>query len=307
MGRITINDVAKLARVSKSTVSNVINQRDFVSEKTREKVEAAIGKLNYIPNRFAQNLGRSTSGLIGFMYPDHGSDTVLSLLRGAHAESSKNNKSIVVFETNFDIEKEKKVFELLNQGVLDGLLIVSCSTSYMIIENMNKDNNIVFFQDTKSLKVSSVIFDIQRLLLSLTPYIEEKNKSFGVIIGKHILKKYMIDSYLKVTKDNLKKYVITDCSSYEEGYQAGLKFLKSKFPPEIIWADGIENGAGLKKAYLDKGCTPPEIISMGNSSLGKYAELITIDTKTIEAGKKAYLLIGKPIEHVLIQVEFNRH
>ncbi|ENL3132606.1 LacI family DNA-binding transcriptional regulator, partial [Pantoea agglomerans] len=54
MKPVTLYDVAEYAGVSYQTVSRVVNQASHVSAKTREKVEAAMAQLNYIPNRVAQ-------------------------------------------------------------------------------------------------------------------------------------------------------------------------------------------------------------------------------------------------------------
>ncbi|HBX4335622.1 TPA: DNA-binding transcriptional repressor LacI, partial [Klebsiella pneumoniae] len=65
MKPVTLYDVAEYAGVSYQTVSRVVNQASHVSAKTREKVEAAMAQLNYIPNRVAQQLAGKQSLLIG--------------------------------------------------------------------------------------------------------------------------------------------------------------------------------------------------------------------------------------------------
>nr|AGI38100.1 LhGR-I [Cloning vector pSOL9LHGRC] len=65
MKPVTLYDVAEYAGVSHQTVSRVVNQASHVSAKTREKVEAAMAELNYIPNRVAQQLAGKQSLLIG--------------------------------------------------------------------------------------------------------------------------------------------------------------------------------------------------------------------------------------------------
>ncbi len=70
---VSIQEVARLAKVSISTVSRVLNRRDLVSEKTRTRVESAIRKLNYRPNAFARGLMLRKSEIIGLVLPDmHG-------------------------------------------------------------------------------------------------------------------------------------------------------------------------------------------------------------------------------------------
>ncbi|WP_432993803.1 LacI family DNA-binding transcriptional regulator [Dactylosporangium sp. CA-233914] len=62
----TVEDVAREAGVSRQTVSNVLNAPERVRPETRERVEAAIAKLGYRPNRLAQGLRASTSRMIGY-------------------------------------------------------------------------------------------------------------------------------------------------------------------------------------------------------------------------------------------------
>ena len=69
---VTIRDVAKLAGVSPMTVSRVINGSPKVTPETRERVEAAIAELRYVPNTLARGLTESRSGTIGMVVPDWG-------------------------------------------------------------------------------------------------------------------------------------------------------------------------------------------------------------------------------------------
>ena len=70
MPKATIDDVAELAGVSIKTVSRVVNQEPNVRDSTRARVEDAIAKLNYRPNRSARNLASQRSHLIGLIYDD---------------------------------------------------------------------------------------------------------------------------------------------------------------------------------------------------------------------------------------------
>ena len=70
MPKATINDVAKLAGVSIKTVSRVVNREPNVRDATREKVEDAIARLNYQPNKAARSLASHSSRLIGLIYDD---------------------------------------------------------------------------------------------------------------------------------------------------------------------------------------------------------------------------------------------
>ena len=75
----TISDIAKKAKVAKSTVSLVINNTGYVSEQTKEKVLAAIEELNYVPNSLARNLSLQKSGMVGVMVPDIANPFLINL------------------------------------------------------------------------------------------------------------------------------------------------------------------------------------------------------------------------------------
>src|SRR5690625_6986837 len=67
--KIKLDDVAKAANVSPTTVSRVINNRGYISEKTRKKVKDAMEKLNYYPNDIARSLYSKRTYFIGLILP----------------------------------------------------------------------------------------------------------------------------------------------------------------------------------------------------------------------------------------------
>ena len=80
----SIEDVAKLANVSISTVSRVINRRELVNEETCKRVEAAIRELQYRPNAFARGLMLRKSGIVGLVLPDLHGEFYSEIIRGAN-------------------------------------------------------------------------------------------------------------------------------------------------------------------------------------------------------------------------------
>lgn len=64
-----LDDVAKLANVSKTTVSRVLNKRGYLSQETIDKVYDAMAKLNYQPNTVARQLYNKKTQIIGLIFP----------------------------------------------------------------------------------------------------------------------------------------------------------------------------------------------------------------------------------------------
>lgn len=123
----SIKDVAEKAGVSKSTVSLVINNTGYVSKETKEKVEAAIKELNYIPSKLAQNFSRQHSGIIAIVVPDIMHPFFSTYIKHAEKElSSKGYMSMVCSVVGRE-ENEKKYIDMLNRKIVDGIIMAGHS------------------------------------------------------------------------------------------------------------------------------------------------------------------------------------
>jgi LacI family transcriptional regulator len=94
--RPSIADVARLADVSISTVSRVVNRSELVNQKTRARVEDAIRKLGYQPNAFARGLMLQRSQIIGLVLPDLHGEFYSEIIRGANTQARENGYSLIV-------------------------------------------------------------------------------------------------------------------------------------------------------------------------------------------------------------------
>lgn len=95
-GAVSIQDVAAAAEVSIATVSRVLNNPSLVAEKTSARVQAAIDKLGYVPNAFAQGLITKASRVLGIALPDIHGEFYSELLRGADAEARRLGYHLIV-------------------------------------------------------------------------------------------------------------------------------------------------------------------------------------------------------------------
>jgi LacI family gluconate utilization system Gnt-I transcriptional repressor len=123
MKRLTLKDVAAKADVSPITVSRVVNGADGVRANVREKVEAAISELGYIPNRSASVLASSKSNLIGVIIPSLSNVVFNDVLRGIYDIATPANYQVLLFNTHYSpIEEERAIRTLLGQSP-EGLII----------------------------------------------------------------------------------------------------------------------------------------------------------------------------------------
>jgi len=100
MKRATINDVAKRAGVSKTTVSHVINSTRFVEEDTKQRVLRVISEIGYYPNLMARSLTTNRTGIIGLIVSDATNSFFGDVLRGVEDVLQPKNYSIVLCNTD---------------------------------------------------------------------------------------------------------------------------------------------------------------------------------------------------------------
>ena len=119
----TIYDVAKIAGVSPSTVSRVMNSPEIVAEDTLQKVANAVKELSYIPNMIAANMPRKRTNYIGLIIPDITNIFFSNLVRGVQDVCEKHGYSVFVVNSDDSQEKEGRYLKLLYSRRVDGVIL----------------------------------------------------------------------------------------------------------------------------------------------------------------------------------------
>ncbi|MEW5323576.1 LacI family DNA-binding transcriptional regulator [Geobacillus thermoleovorans] len=124
MKKVTMADVAKLANVSKSTVSQYLNKRyEYMSEETRKRIAQAIEELGYQPNVIARSLKQKTTATIGVIVFNMLHMLTTQVLHAIEEECQKRGFQVIVCNSGDDPEKEKKYVEMLLAKQVDGLIV----------------------------------------------------------------------------------------------------------------------------------------------------------------------------------------
>ena len=121
----TILDVARLAGVSKSTASKALNNQNYVSEETRQRVFDAARKLNFSPNQVAQSLKRKRTFTIGLITDDLEGLFTTSMLRGVEEAVSSKHFNVILCNSFGDAAREKAHLEMLLTRQIDGIILLS--------------------------------------------------------------------------------------------------------------------------------------------------------------------------------------
>lgn len=120
----TIHDVAKLAGVAPITVSRVINNSGYINNKTREKVEAAIAKLGYVPNVLARSLKSKRTNTLALVVTDITNPFFTIIARGVEDTAGNAGFNVIFCNTDENQEKEDNYVQVILQKQVDGVLLV---------------------------------------------------------------------------------------------------------------------------------------------------------------------------------------
>ncbi len=121
---VTIRDVARQCGVAPMTVSRVVNDSGYVAREVRERVEAAIAELGYVPNRVARSLRSRRTHTLALVLSDITNPFFTTVARGVEDAASAAGYMVVFCNTDERPDEEQRYVKLVLQQQVDGLLLV---------------------------------------------------------------------------------------------------------------------------------------------------------------------------------------
>ncbi len=185
MKTITIEDVAQHAKVSKSTVSQYLNKRyDYMSEKTKERIEETIQELGYHPNIVARSLKQKTTSTIGVIVANilHAYST--QVIRAIEDTCHEYDFHIIVCNADDNPEKEKKYIEMLRAKQVDGIIIFPTGGNVTLYQRMLDENYPIVFIDrlVPNIPISSFMLDNEKASkLAIDYFVSKGYERIGMI------------------------------------------------------------------------------------------------------------------------------
>ena len=125
----TMRDVARLARVSVTTVSTIVNGGGGVSPELTRRVEDAIATLNYHPNEVARSLKVNRTFTIGMVVPDVSNFFFNDVFQGVETKARGNGFSVVLCDSHDDPVQERDLLAMLVRRRVDGILLASAQSN----------------------------------------------------------------------------------------------------------------------------------------------------------------------------------
>lgn len=117
-----LSDVAKEAGCSVTTVSRVINNHGYLSQKTKDKVFAAMRKLNYQPNSLARSLQGKKMKLVGLIFPGITNPFFAELIQDIEGKLFQKGYKVILCNAGQDKDKEHEYLRMLQANQVDGII-----------------------------------------------------------------------------------------------------------------------------------------------------------------------------------------
>ncbi len=261
--KVTIQDIANIAGVSKSTVSRYLNG-GYVSKENIEKIAKVIKKTGYQTNFFAKRLKSKKSGLIGIIMPRIDSFTASKILKGIVEKVEREGYQPIILTSDLDKEKELNHINNLYLEGMDGIIVMSFAISDEHIKLINKLPIPVIFTGQERYGVNCITIDDYKAGNIMGKFVREQGHKNIVYMGVSEddeavgvnRKKGFLDAF---NNDFTINYVETDFSfrsAYENAYKAVL------FNPTIIVCATDNIAIGVNRYLMEKDIRVPENISV---------------------------------------------
>ena len=298
MAQPTIKDVAKLAGVSISTVSRVMNDSKPVSPEARKKVLDAINKLDFKPNQLARSLVMKKSNLIGVIVEDIGIEYMAQLIRGVEEIGHLYKYDIILSSTYGDDNALENAIEFLSTKQVEGIVVISEDISAEILVKL-RDNKIPFLlldklHDFK--KINTVKIDYEKEQYDLIKHLYEQgheNIAYVTLKNHNYLTDTKINGYEKFIKENNLKSIIieADGKNSDDGYNIGEEVI-SQAKSENVSAISFYNdqtAVGFISYCYDNNIKIPEdysVVGFGNFEISRVyrPKLTTVSIPNYDIG-----------------------
>ena len=305
-----IYDVARESQVSVFTVSAVSNGKKHVGKKLRERVEAAIRKLNYRPNLVARSLAKQRTHTIGMIVPDIANPFFPMVVRGAEDAAQKFGYNLLLCNSDDNLAKEEASVELLLSKRVDGILLTKAAEDFrpslmQMIKEVNIPFVLVMRTYPKLTKDAVITDDYQGAYDAVSHLARSGRRRIGLIGGP--LKVSNAIARWEGFRDALKAHrlpyrkelVIQGDYRIESGFRAGHALLSHR--PDGIYVANHLMTIGLLKAAEEMGLQCPEdfgLVSFDDYPwLGVFRpRLTTVELPKHQLGTEAAELLIRRIE-----------
>lgn len=271
--KITINDIARLAGVSKRTVSRVINQSPKVGELTKQKVEQIIAEYNYVPDKQARGLASSRSYLLGLVYDNPDALYIDEVQRGVLDICSQKGYELVVHPCRYKADDlNQNVMNFVRRSKLDGIIVLPPASEVDALGEELDERGVPYVrlvsghtEATDKFVMANdrhAVSEMARFIVSL------KHEKVAMITGplhyRSSRERYegFTETMASLGHPIDNNFILEGSNQYESGIELGRKLLTADNKPTAIFANNDEMASGVLKAAYELNVKVPEQLSV---------------------------------------------
>ncbi len=309
---VSIEDVAKAARVSISTVSRVINHRvDLVNQKTRERVETAIERLGYRPNAFARGLMLRRSEIVGLILPDLHGEFYSEIIRGANQQAREMGYNLIVSSTRDGDDSHSLLAATQRRTLLDGVAVMVSELTDRIQEVLASFQLpfVVLDDDIDGTPHDSVIIDQHYGAAALTRHLLEQRGVHRVIFvggpATNVDSRARFEACRNVLNERGMTLAPGDIYHLDYRYETALRLASRELPKwtasrACVFAANDEMAAGILAAAASAGVAVPRelaVVGFDDTRVARmtHPTLTTVRVPMSEMGAKGIELLCRRV------------
>ncbi len=305
-----IKDVAVKAGVSTATVSHVINETKFVTDKTRRRVQRAIEELGYYPNAHARSLASGRTNIIGLLISDISNPFFPELVKSIETAAFERGYNVMLFNTNYDAERAADYVRRLIGLKVAGVALMTAELEPTLIEELRLRRVNAVFNDlgTVDENMSNIILDYSsgieeavRHLVSLGHERIAHIAGSDRILSGNIRRDSFVTSMKKYLPQADAGMIFAGDFRFESGRMAAAEILRlGELPTAAVAANDLM-ALGAMAQFKEAGLRVPEDISIiGFDDIAFAAlsdpPLTTVCSPRTEMGRRAVEALMLTIE-----------
>lgn len=307
---VTINDIARIAGVSKKTVSRVINRSPLVQDDTRSRIEAVMQRYSYVPDPQARGLAFRKAFLVGLVYDNPNAQYIVNMLEGALDGLRGTECELVVHPCDrtsvdfvagvqqFAVRQKLRGVILLppiseNDELTRALDEVGCAYVRVSYAQLDDPARMLITNDRQA------VGEVARYLVSLG------HRRIGYVTGPtgFLSAQHRREGFLEALERHgiriPPELIVQGGYTYESGLAAGEQLLSRSPRPTAIFASNDEMAAGVYRAADQLGLGIPRDISVVGFDDGPLAArllppLTTVRLPIRDIGRLAALKLTQP-------------
>lgn len=296
----TIIDVAKRAKVSKSTVSRVVSGNGYVSKESRQKVIEAMEALSYSPNLLARNLQSGATKTIGFLAQGY-FDLLGTVLESFISIAKEYNYYVTLYFTDGDKKKEIDALNQMKYKQLDGIFILTRANDWEVIEPYSVYGPIATWHRLDSERIySSYVDHYSGYYRSLEYLFNRGYEEIGHVLGNpenlntKARLKAIDDFQREMGLPSRNEWIFSPSSRHGNGRMIAEHWAKMNHKPTAIafFTDSVA-GEFISQLQLLNYSVPKDVAVIGfdNSETSELMHITTVDYSIKQQTENSFIYI----------------